>query len=476
MNGKKIGMLPLLMLVLSLLPAEGYSSPNRGVKTLLIRNVQYYPGDQGELSGEEIQKLIYSRLSPSFEVYQGEMVDGKEWDLSLEVSLTRLGETISVDTILLDREGKKVRGFLTGKSADEIPFLLEELAGNLTLLAYGEKTGPSRVGGPATAAIFSTDEQKVAAPSRIALSLPRGKIRYSPSFGGGYFKFSGGDVNYDGKHEIVAVGNGKISIIKVQEDLLSKLYTLELEKGEDVLYIGCGDINRDGSAEVIATVSGKNSIRGLIINYDGKGKKYSLTVIEGAYVRLHYDQNYGTVLVSQKVVSTGTFGRIFSLNVLAGDQIQEKGAIDVEEGVSLAGAIPLWFNEKYHVIQFEGGELRFRGSGRESNYKLDGLVEEIRAVDLDGDGNQEVMVFLSMVEKSGYFESLPVKKGFAVEVYRISKSGIRKDYRFDNGLLRAGGFFPRFSSGGGIEEFIVISLQGNDFFPSTIKWKEVTIR
>ncbi len=438
---------------------------------LLVKGIEYYPDDLENSLGRAFERMLYTRLSRYFEVEDQKAKEGDAWPYTLELSLTRIGDGISIDILLTDKVGEKKKRYLTGKNTGEIPGLLEDLSSRLRAIAYGKDiSGKTSV---ASAVTVTPETKGDDVPLRLSNLLPSGKLRFSPSFGGGYFRFSGGDVNLDGKDEVVAVGDDGITVVSINEDALLSLYTYELKKDERVLSLSCGDINRDRSSEIVSTIVGDYGVKGLVVFFDPAEKKFVPVVVENVFLKTFNGEN-GTFLLSQSVLSGGKLSGKLEINRLEGTQIEVLQAIHIEEGISIEFSTLVWFNGSYAVLEYGGGAITLREEKRVTT-ALDGIVEDIRTIDLDGDGNQEVMVFLSMIGKSGFFESLSVKKGFAVEVYRIAENGFQKDYRFENETLEAGGFFPRFSSSRGVKEFVVIALQGNDFYPPSIKWKEVRV-
>ncbi len=462
----------LIVTILALFVRNASSLEPQVRERLLVKGIEYYPDDLENSLGRAFERMLYTRLSRYFEVEDQKGDEGDVWPYTLELSLTRIGDGISIDILLTDKGGEKKKRYLTGKNTGEIPGLLEDLSSRLSTIAYGKEV--TRTTGVASASKVTPEKKLDDAPSRLATLLPGGKLRFSPSFGGGYFRFSGGDVNLDGKDEIVAVSDDGITVVSIKEDALLSLYTYELKKDERVLSLSCGDINRDRNSEIVATIVGDYGVRGLVVYFAPKEKKFIPVILENVFLKTINGEN-GTFLLSQSVLSGGKPSGKLEITRLEGTQIQVLQAIHIEEGISIEYSTPVWLNGSYSVLEHRGGTITLRGEKRLTT-RLDGIVEDIRTIDLDGDGNQEIMVFLSMTEQSGYFESLSVKKGFAVEVYRITGDAFQKDYRFENETLEAGGFFPRFSSSGGVKEFVVIALQGNDFFPPSIKWKEVRVR
>jgi hypothetical protein len=463
----------IVVLILAASPRNGRSLEPQEKKKLLLNEVSFYPAELEESLGKAFVRMLYTRLFPYFEVIEKEPGKDGAWDYILNLSLTRIGDGVSIDFLLTDGRGAKTRRYLTGENTGEIPGLLEDLSFRLNRIAYGKEEKPlARSVKPIEAA--PPDKEMEGISSRISSLLPRGKLRFSPSYGGGYFRFSGGDVNLDGKDEVVAVSEKGITVVRIKEDTAANLYTYELKKDEKVLYLSCGDINRDRSSEIVATIVGSYGVRGLVVYYDHKEKKFTPLDMENVFLRILSGRE-GTVLLSQPVASGGNRSGNVEINRLKGREIEMIQSIPVKEGVSLEYSTPVLIKGSYSMLEYGGGTITLLGAN-ETSVKLDEVIEELRTYDLDGDGNQEIMVFLSMVEKSRFFESLSVKKGFAVEVYRITDYGLKRDYRFDNELLKAGGFFPRFSASGAVAEFVVIALQGNDFFPPSITWKEVRVR
>jgi len=443
-------------------------------RRLVVTGTTYFPAELEKRVGAAFERMLYTRLFPYFDIIEGEPVEKEPWDYILNLSLTQIGEGVSIDILVTDEKGKKTRKYFTGEDIGQIPDLLEGLADSIKHVAYG-KMGPKRLKPIKDKETELSREPAKSLPPKFAASLPRGKLRYSPSHGGGYFMFSGGDLNRDGKDEIVAVREKGIAVLRIEDETVSNLFTYDLKKDEKVIYLACGDVNRDQRSEVVATIVGSYGVRGLVLFYEPEEKHFSPVDFPDAFLRIFNDREKGSVLLAQGITNKGGSAEEVEFIKLEGNQREKLWSMPVETGVSLENSTPVWFDGSYAILEYGGGSIQIRGA-KNATYYVDEFVEDVRTIDLNGDGNQEILVLLSRVQKSGYFESLPVKRGFAVELFGVNEGGLFKDYRFENETLKVGGFFPRFSAKGAIEEFVVIALQGNDFFPSSIKWKEIKIR
>jgi hypothetical protein len=155
--------------------------------------------------------------------------------------------------------------------------------------------------------------------------------------------------------------------------------------------------------------------------------------------------------------------------------LAKQKVIPAPEGTSIINTVPIYHGGSYHFINFSEERL-WEGKGRLKTVRVGGIIEDVRPTDMDKDGDQEILLFVSRKGKSSYFDSLPMKKGFAVELYTIENGSLKREYSYVNEIDMAGGYFPSIYGNGAVRSFVVVSLKGNEFSPASIKWNVVTIK
>ncbi len=469
-----------ILLVLTLLVAVSSLSdarvedPLKG-NTLLVTSLSYFPPSLKDAVGASFERMVYTRLSQYFTVMMNEKSDKGSHRYTLSLTLTKIGDAVSLDSSFRGDRGKKRVYSFSGKSMGDIPHLIEKLSkklGEIVSLAP-----PFKEPSPSTRLHPSVQELEKKVRKRISKFvkyLPQGNTAQSSSFGGGYYYFSGGDITGGNSEEIVAISREEVSVKRITGDSLTTLFTRPIDSREEIIYLACGDLSGDGREDIALSLLTEEGIKGMILYYDGKEKSFKEVSLENSLMRISHDVSHGTVLLIQRMKGSGVPSKEVEFATLRDGKILLSHSIDSYEGFSLARGIPLYTGNTYHFIEFGDGYLRDHED--DSSLKVSGNIEDVRAVDVNGDGDQEILLFLSKKGKSRFFESLPMKNGFAVELYVPTGKGLKREYSYVNTLFKPGGYFPRISRKGRVNAFIVVSLEGNDFYPPSIRWRVVTIK
>ncbi len=453
--------------------AHGSDAPKRN--TLLVTSLTYFPPSLKDSVGASFERMVYTRLSRYFSVTMNEEKEKGSHRYTLSLTLTKIGNAVSLDSSFRDDFGKRRVHSFTGKSIGDIPLLLEKLSkklGDIASLRSPPGETPSSRRLPSANTLL---EQKVRKRiSKFVKYLPKGNITQSSLFGGGYYSFSGGDITGENSGEVIAISKDELSVKKITGDDIATLYTRPIDRKEEIIYLACGDLSGDGREEIALSLLTVKGVEGIILYYDGEAKSFKEVSLENSLIRISHDLSHGTILLVQKMKKSGIPSQEVLFGTLKEGKILLTHSIDSYEGFSLAGGIPLYHGNRYHFVEFGKGYLGEHGEG--NTLEVKGSIEDARAVDVNGDGEQEILLFVSKKGKSRFFESLPMKNGFAIELYSLTDNGLKREYSYVNTLFTPGGFFPRITRKGRVKAFIVVSLAGNDFFPPSIRWRVVTIK
>ncbi len=472
---------PIIVLsLLIILAGNGFPALQEEKTPLVLDTITYYPPSFKEDVGRSFETMLFTRLSLYFSVYfsvsEGKRGGDKEPSPSMAVSLTKIGATISLDVTVKGRNGKKSPYSITGGNVGDIPRMLEELSVRLhSQLGRGERTASITQGKGRQVGREELRKRISKRISKFIKFLPKGEREYSATFGGGYYMFSGGDLRADGINEIVAVSEDEIAVKEIKGDTVETLHTHTLRGGEEVIYLASGDIDGSGGDEVVGTIFSGKGVTGFLLKYVGEKEGFVEKEFKNMIFRIWQDPKIGTRLLAQRIDDKGKPSGDIEVNMLVKMSLAKQRIISAPEGTSIINTVPIYHGGDYHFINFSEERL-WEGKGRLKTVRVGGTIEDVRPTDMDKDGDQEILLFASRKGKSSYFDSLPMKRGFAVELYTIENGSLKREYSYVNEIDRAGGYFPSLYGNGAVRSFVVVSLKGNEFSPASIKWNVVTIK
>jgi len=183
-------------------------------------------------------------------------------------SLTKVGDYISLDARVISvTEDKPPLGvFAQTKGIDDVMAKIGDFAQDI---------GTKILGRRATASRGMEGSRNLNIQKGISRTNKEG-IKKSQTFA---FEIKGldvGDVDGDGKNELVIIDERNLYVFKYDGEKLTLLQKMEAPYHYDFLTLDVADINRNGHAEIIVTAVVNDEIRSLILEYEeGKFKKVS---------------------------------------------------------------------------------------------------------------------------------------------------------------------------------------------------------
>ncbi|MBE0603439.1 MAG: VCBS repeat-containing protein [Deltaproteobacteria bacterium] len=272
---------------------------------------------------------------------------------------------------------------------------------------------------------------KAAAEGARAVPGLSGTISRSASLPGQVVSVAMSDLDRDGKMEVAAAYASEIAIYGLDGNDLKEEARIS-DAGSGLFHVDARDIDRDGVAEIVAVrFMGRKAVSG-IWRYDGEGYR-KITPDLPFLLRIVDLGPEGIVLVGQESDPDKIYsGPILRMALQPSGSVEVKGseqaALPLPEGTFIYGFIPLRrMKEKeirYAVLSSRDRLVYLDSAGKELWEGLDsfsgtefrlGEVEgkvqlppRMTAVDLNQDGNDEVVVMNVLVSAGTFFESLRV--------------------------------------------------------------------
>jgi len=407
-------------------------------------------GEVEVIAREETAEELQKTSGPVNEPAARTLGQNLKADYVLFGSLTMLGESLSLDGKLLDVHGKRpvVTLFKEGRKIDEVIPQISLFAKEIKEKVFGfpVAAAPKIEETPAEAPrpdIYAHPETLLASePSEeVAYSKPEpaptlvGGFAEPPATSPAYKKPSAfwasrnfretingialGDVDGDKRTEVVFITDRRVLVNRFQDQRLVKVWEKSGDRGSRYIGVDVADVNNNGLAEIFVT------------NVKNPGDRLASFVLEWeerAFKRISEDANWyyrvvdlpyqGRVLVGQKRTMDEPFAdRVYALTWQNGEyepqdpvtlpkkanlfgfaqgDVTNKGlqttvAFDREDHLRLFG---LSGDEKWRSGETLGGSMNYVESWVKNSDIADRLYlpQRVYVVDLDGDGEQEVVV------------------------------------------------------------------------------------
>ena len=209
-------------------------------------------------------------------------------------SITKVGDYISLDARLVSitEEKPPLTAFTQHKGIDDVMVKIGDFAQDIGYKILGRRTMAGRPG----------DLRQRRGIER----LDRDSIDYkkSQTFG---FEIKGldiGDVDGDGKNELVVMDKNNLYVFKYDGEKLRLFQKIEQGFEHNFLTLDVADLNHNGHAEIIVTSVVEDDLRSFILEYE-EGKFKKITEKAGWFFRVLDHPKEGPILLGQQRGSEG---------------------------------------------------------------------------------------------------------------------------------------------------------------------------
>ncbi len=244
-------------------------------------------------------------------------------------SLTKVGNYISLDARLISiTEEKPPLGVYTQhKGIDDVMVKIGDFA---------QEIGNKILGRRAVASRSPESKRGFIQPSRERRLDAELGFKKSQTFD---FEIKGldiGDVNGDGKNELVVMDHHNLYVFKYDGERLNLLQKIEAGNQYDFLTLDVADVNRNGHAEIIVTSVVEDNLRSFILEYE-EGRFKKITEKAGWYFRVLEHPTQGPILMGQEMGPEGVFmGPIYRL-VWKKNSFEKGPKMALPKGMNLFG-------------------------------------------------------------------------------------------------------------------------------------------
>ncbi len=215
-------------------------------------------------------------------------------------SITKVGDYISLDARLISitEEKPPLTAFTQHKGIDDVMVKIGDFAQDIGYKILGRRTLAGRPGEP------RYPSERRGGIERFERQPADMDYKKSQTFG---FEIKGldiGDVDGDGKNEVVVMDEHNLYIFKYDGEKLRFIQKVEQGNEYNFLTLDVADLNRNGHAEIIVTSVVQDDLRSFILEYE-QGKIKKITDKSGWFFRVLDHPKEGPILMGQRMGSEG---------------------------------------------------------------------------------------------------------------------------------------------------------------------------
>ena len=316
------------------------------------------------ISREETGKALKNISGPINEKLARKIGAGLNVDYVLYGSLTVFGNSVSIDSKIVDISGSRppLSFYNQSQGMDEVIPRINLFAEEISEKMFGRKITVSAIRQLAQKAPAQTAPSQYMHPERLfsgefveseesqeggrSSFVMTGRSDATPGFWKSknfQFQIKGlalGDVDGDGKTETVMITNQEVHIYRSENGRFVKIKEITGKKYYKYLSVDVADINKDGNAEIFVTCLDKSSksLKSFVLEWNGSDFK-TITDNENWYFRVVSRPVFGHMLIGQKMGMSDLFmpGIYELVSTGSGYEPQGKIAMGLPENITVFG-------------------------------------------------------------------------------------------------------------------------------------------
>ena len=259
-------------------------------------------------------------------------------------SLTVFGQGVSIDAKILDvAKGEElVTAFNQSKGMDDVIPTVNKFAQDINAKIMGRYVRP-----PAYAMKPETDtEKKPAGLISVKDKLEAGDADYVQSFRSGILSLDVGDVDGDGKNELVFIDSRTVYIHKWTENTFALFKSIKGGITSDYVYVSVADLDGNGRAEIYVSNLTEARLSSFVLEWQGS-TFVRICKREPWFLRVTDIPGKGQALIGQeRIVGKGFSHTVYLLN---------------REGSRISKVEPLDLPHMANIFNFVRGKITASG-------------------------------------------------------------------------------------------------------------------
>jgi TolB-like protein len=348
-------------------------------------------------------------------------------------SLTVFGQSVSIDARILEvSKGKElVTAFNQSKGMDDVIPTVNKFAQDINAKIMGRYVRPP------VYAMKQETEKKRAGLIKVQDKMEAGDADYVQNFKSGIMSLDAGDVDGDGKNELVFIDSRTVYVYKWTENTFALFKSIKGGITSDYVYVSVADMDGDGRAEIYVSNLTDARLSSFVLEWQGS-TFVSICKREPWFMRVTDIPGKGQSLIGQERIVGKGFSHTVYLLKREGSRISKAEPLDhlphmanvfnfVQGKITSSGNDTIVLSpETEYLFMFdsEGNEIwrseeEFGGSdiymtvpgSAPAEEKWIHLSSPIVLWDIDKDGRDEVVICQNkssvrrMLEKERFFTS-----------------------------------------------------------------------
>ncbi len=237
-------------------------------------------------------------------------------------SLTVFGQSVSIDAKILDVSKGEIliTAFNQSKGMDEVIPTINQFAQDINAKIMGRM--------PAPPAYYAQPQPGRPLPGKGPLTRVKKKLAGAEkasivkTFAFEIIGMDTGDVDGDGREEVVLIGRNKVVVLKRKADTLVQFTSIKGKSSADYVYVSVADINGNGKAEVYVSNLSSSGASSLVLERGGGFHPIATGV--SMLLRTLEIPGRGEILLGQKRLPEGSYwGPVYLLKIEGGKVVPQ---------------------------------------------------------------------------------------------------------------------------------------------------------